>query len=221
MQKYTLIHNGSDQGWKTVYLAFHVSAQLGAPLLVLILDPGANKESFSKKAAEVKVGGHAAGVSIQTRLITELSMDIVTKIASDSNGLFVPADLIPDQQSASNFVRVISCPIWIISKDDELCEMAVLLDDPAMNETMINYAVSLSKRTKQSLTRLIHKDKPPSAPESNEPIAWLELSEFSKSEISTALTRLNASLLFLSESSLSYLFELSINSVVFPRAQNA
>ncbi|MGB7873821.1 MAG: hypothetical protein WBL25_05520 [Anaerolineales bacterium] len=218
MQRFTLIHDGSEQGWQAAYLAFHIAAQLGAPLLVLLFDSASDKNMLEKRAAQVEVGGHAAGVVISTQLITEFSVDSVAENSANSNGLFVPRRLIPDEKTARRFLEVLSYPLWIVSKESEIQGMAVLVGNPAAHETLINYVSTLSHRIQQPLTGLIPESKLALIPKTASAIAWLPLSNFSPAEITAALHKVGARVLFLPISRFSLIVGLSINCVIYPVA---
>jgi len=66
MQRFTLLHDGSPQAWQAAYLAFHIAAQLGAPLRVLLFDADDDQDMLAKNASQIEVGGHAAGVNVRT-----------------------------------------------------------------------------------------------------------------------------------------------------------
>jgi len=216
MQRFTLIHDGSDQGWQAAYLAFHVAAQLGAPLLVLLADPAADSETLVQRATQIEVGGRAAGVAIGTRLMTDFSVDVVTKNASGSDGLFIPRRLIPDWKSALQYLEAFSHPLWIVSTESEMHKMAILVDDFAANETLVNHTVTLARRLQQSLTGLVRVNELASIPRVDASIAWMSLPVLTPAEITVAIQQLEADLLFVPASGVSLVNELSINCVVYP-----
>jgi hypothetical protein len=221
IQRFTLVHDGSDQGWQAAYLAFHITAQLGASLLVLMVGSTTDEKILAQKASQVEVGGRAAGVVIETRLVTKFSVDAVRENAADSDGLFVPRRLIPDEETAVRFLDALSCPLWIVSKESELHEMAVLVDDLAANETLITYTTALSRRLQQSLTGFVRRNELNLISGSDESLAWLPLADFSPTEINATLNQLGADLLFLPLARLSLVSELSMNCVVYPVMQDA
>ena len=129
MQRFTLIHDGSRHGWQAAYLAFYVAAQLGAPLQVLLVASDNDKNTLAKQAAQVEVGGHAAGVAIGTQLISEFSIGTVIEASGNINGLFVPHHLIPDEKTARHFLKALDCPLWLVSEESETNGTAVLVGD--------------------------------------------------------------------------------------------
>ena len=218
MQRFTLLHDGSDQGWQTAYLAFHIATQLGAPLLVLLADPAADSKTLAQRATQIEVGGRAAGVAIGTRLVADFSVGVVTQNASGSDGLFVPRRLIPNGKTARRYLEAYSRPLWIVSKESEMHKMAVLVDDLIVNESLVSYTITLSRRIQQSLTGLVRENDPASIPKSNASIAWVSLPALTPAEITAAIQQLEADLLFVPASGVSLVNELSINCVVYPAA---
>jgi hypothetical protein len=218
MQRFTLIHDGSEQGWQSAYLAFHVATQLGAPLLVLLVSETNNKNTLAKRAAQVEVGAHAAGVAIETQLITEFSVEVVAENSINSDGLFVPRHLIPDEKTARHFLEALSCPLWFVSKESEMHGMAVLVDDPIVDEALIHFATILSHRIQQPLTGLIPEGKLETPEKSDAAITWFPLPDFSPAEITAALNQLGVDLCFFPISSMSLTDELEINCVISPIA---
>ena len=216
MQRFTLLHDGSDQGWQAAYLAFHIAAQLGAPLFALLVGSASDEKILARNASQVEVGGRAAGLVIETRLVTEFSVDVVEENVADSDGLFIPRRLIPNKETAVRFLEVLSCPLWIVSKEAEMNEMAVLVDGFIANKALITFTTALSHRLQQPLTGLARKDEFALATDTDKVISWLPLASFSPVEINATLNQLGASLLFLPVSKLSLVSELSTNCVVYP-----
>ncbi len=221
MQRFTLIHDGSNQGWQTAYLAFHIAARLGAPLLALLVDPATDWKNLAKRAAQVEVGGRAAELSITTRFVTDYSVDVLAENSVGSDGLFIPSNLVPDGETAQRFLEVLACPLWVVSQDAELREMAVLVADFVAEEDLINYTSALSRRIQQSLTGLVQASELARMPDNGNALTWLPLADLSQSVITAAVAELDASLLFLSDSHLSVFSGLSVNCVLFPVAKNA
>ena len=119
MQKFTLLNDGSVQGWRATYLAFHVAAQLGAPLQALLINSNNDEETLEQRAAHIEIGGRAAGVAIETRLLTDFSVDFLKGQPTVIDGLFVPHRLVPNEVSAALFLEACSCPLWITSQEPE------------------------------------------------------------------------------------------------------
>ena len=216
MQRFTLLHDGSKQGWQVAYLAFHVAAQLGAPLLVLLTDSALAPDALIQRAAQVEVGGRAAGVTIKTHQVADFSVDVVTQYADDSDGLFVPQRLIPDWKTALRYLEAFSRPLWIVSRESEMRKMAVLVDNLDPNETLVNYTVTLSHRLQQSLTGIVLDSEPISVSKSDAPIDWVSLHVIDPVEINTALQQIEADLFFIPASRISLIDELPLNYVVYP-----
>lgn len=212
MQHFTVIHDGSDQGWQAAYLAFHISALLGAPLRALLTD-----SSIDKKV-QVEVGGRAAGVVMESRLIKEFSVTAVVENSNHSDGLFVPRHLIPDENTARRFLEALSRPLWLVSIESEMNGMAVLIGNPASDGTMIRYASILSHRIQQPLNGFVHKNEYPLVSKSNPDIPWQELPELTLVGVTAALKRVKASLLLLSLSHFSLVDASLVNCVIFPTA---
>ena len=93
--------------------------------------------------------------------------------------------------------------------------MAVLIGDPALDEALTRYAMTLSGRIKLPLAGFVHKDEYSLISKSNPDIIWQALTELSSIEITTALSQVNASLLFLSIAHFSLTDKLPINFVIY------
>jgi hypothetical protein len=215
MQHFSLIHDGSKQGWQAAYLAFHIAAQLGAPLSVLQVGEPGDENKLTNRAAQVEVGGHAAGVVIETRWIREFNLNTVKQRISNSNGLFLPRHLIPDENTARGFLEALSCPLWLASKEIKTQGVAMLVADPAADDVLIQYAAILSQRIQQSLTGLVLESKSGGIPKSDT-TEWLSLPDFSQAAIKLALKRVNVSLLVLPVSKFLLAGNLPVNCVLYP-----
>ena len=159
MQRFTLLHDGSVQGWQATYMAFHVTAQLGAPLQVLHIDPNNDGEALALRAAHVETGGHAAGVAMETHLLSNFSLDTLKENVTAVDGFFAPQRLITDGETVSLFLDAFSCPLWIVSEESKLDNAAVLVNDPMHDTQLISYVKTLSHRLQQSLTALVLDEK--------------------------------------------------------------
>jgi hypothetical protein len=215
MQRFTLIHDGSDQGWQAAYLAFHVAARLGAPLQVLLGD-STNKAALVQRAAQVEIGGRAARVSIGTRLVADFSLNVLAESTSAIDGLFISRRLIPDGKTAVRYLEALSCPLWIVSQGAEIHRMAVLVSGLVADEKLIHYTTILSHRLQQSLTRLVQDKEFVSMSQSDLDLDWKPLPNFSSREIISIIDQLDIDLFFVSASKASLINDLTFNCVVFP-----
>lgn len=220
MQRFTLIHDGSEQGWQTAYLAFHIAAQLGAPLQALLGD-SADRESLVQSAAQVEIGGRAAGVAIETRLVTDFSLDSLIENTDAIDGLFIPHRFVPDGETAARFLEALSCPLWIVSRGPEFNKMAVLVSDLIADEKLIHYTTILSHRLQQPLVGFVQDKELFSAVQSDVEFDWELLQNFSSREIDSTIDQLNIGLFFVSASKISLINELTSNCIVFPSAEDA
>ena len=214
MQKFVLVLDGSEQGWQTAYRAFHVTARLGAYLHVLVIDSVENESLLAQRANQVKIGGHAAGISIETQLIKEFSLDTLRKKNKEIAGLFVPSGLIPDDKVAKQFLNAISCPLWIISTKSEIRKMGVLVDDPDQNKELISYSKSLSRRIKKPLTGFVIGTQ--LDPKFGISTRWIPVVKMTLPEINTILNELGVDMLFLPYSLVSLINNLAVNCVIYP-----
>lgn len=221
MQRFTLIHDGSEQGWQAAYLAFHIATLLGAPLHVLIDNSETDKKTIAQRAAQVEVGGRAAKVVIGTQLVTDFSADTVAKNAADTDGIFVPRSLVPDEETALGLLKVLPCPLWIVSQEAEMSGAVTLVGNPTADKTLINYTNILSQRIQQPLTGLILESELEITSKAYEAITWHPLSDFSPQQISIVLKQLNVNLLFASVSYIDLVAKLPINCVVWPDLSDA
>lgn len=222
MQKFTVLHDGSIQGWQSTYLAFHVAAQLGAPLQALLIDPNNDEEALEQRAAQVKLGGRAAGVDTETHLLADFSLDSLMEKTAVIDGLFVPHRLIPDGESAAQFLKALSCPLWIASKEPEIREMAVLVNDPIKDERLIVYTRTLAHRFQQSIKVFIKESENSPTPKSEtSTLTWVTVPTLSIIDITSALRHLHAGLLFISASNAFMTGRLPCNFVIYPEVQDA
>lgn len=223
MQRFTLLHDSTAQGWQATYLAFHIAARLGAPLQVLIIDSAShNKVIMAQRAAHVEVGGRAAGVVMETHLLMEFSIDTLKEKITAIDGLFLPQRLIPDGEAASVFLDAFSCPLWVASKEPEINGMAVLVDDIARDDPMIKYTKTLSLRLGQPLTGFIREDTHKVLSEGETLILpWLPLDSLSIDNVVAALMQLHASLFFIGASNAFLAGSLPCNCVIYPGVQDA
>jgi len=222
MQRFTLLHDGSVQGWQATYLAFHVAARLGAPLQIFHFDPNNDGEALALRATHVETGGHAAGVAIETHLLSDFSLDTLKENITAIHGLFTPQRLIPDGETVSLLLKSFSCPLWSVAVESNLNDVAVLVDNPIHEAQLISYARTLSHRLQQSLTALVLDEKFESTlnPELSG-MKWMSLPTFSAVDIARALERLQAGLLFISSSNTSLIGNLPGNHVIYPNLQDA
>jgi len=222
MQRFTLLHDGSAQGWHATYLAFHIAARLGAPLQVLHTRSEEETETLKDLAVHVATGAHAAGVDVETRLLADFSMDSLKKNITSVDGLFLPPRLLPDREAVSLFLEAFSCPLWIVSLESQPTDLAVLINDPLKDTYLMSYARTLSIRLEESLIAFVLDEQFESTlkPELSG-IKWKSLQEFSPSQINEALEQLQISLLLLPESSISLSKNLNCNYVIHPKAKDA
>ena len=216
MQRFTLIHDGSDQGWQAAYLAFHVAAQLGAPLLVLLVDSTTDKKILAQRATQVEVGGRAAGVVIGTRIVVDFSVNLVMENVAASDGLFVPRRLVPDGRTALRFLEALSCPIWVVSREAKTHKLAVLVNDLVTNAKLFSFTQALSNRLQHSLTGLISEAKLSSVSRDEAISTWIPLPDNSAREITTALDQNDIDILFVPISRSALIKDLSSNCVLCP-----
>jgi hypothetical protein len=216
MQRFTLLHDGSNYGWQAAYLAFHLSARLGAPLLVLLVDSAIDSEIIVQRTNQVEVGGRAAGVVISTRLVTDFSVEVVAENAAGSDALFVPRQLILDGKHAARFLEALSCPLWIVLEESEIRNMAVVVNNAAADKGLIDYTTTLSHRLQESLIGLAREDAVASMRYLYAFLPWHPLPDFSPAKIAATLDQLDNDTLFLPVSGISLIYELPINCVVYP-----
>jgi hypothetical protein len=152
MQRFTLIHDGSSQGWQTAYLAFDVAARLGASLQALLLD-STDPELVTQNAMQLQTAGRAAGVTLETQIVPDFSAEIVVRSVGAINGLFWPWHLLLDGE-APRLLEALSCPLWIVADELKTRQMAVLVDNLTSDEDLIAYAVIMSQRMSATLTGL-------------------------------------------------------------------
>jgi hypothetical protein len=222
MQRFTLLHDGSSQGWQTAYLAFDVSARLGAPLQVLLLDSTADQELLTQNAMQLQTVGRAAGVNLETQIVADFSTESVARSGAVINGLFLPHRLLPDEATAARLLKTLSCPLWIVADELRTRQMAVLVENLTSDEDLIAYAVILSQRMSETLTGLIlFNEETSQRLQSSPEMAWMPLQDFSEARIVSALDQLHADLLCIKHSKFSLARGLGRTCLVYPTITNA
>jgi len=222
MQRFTLLHDGSAQGWHATYLAFYIAARLGAPLQVLHVRSKEETEALKDLAVHVATGAHAAGVDVETHLLADFSMDTLRKNITSIDGLFLPPRLIPDGETASLFLEAFSCPLWVVPFEAQLMDVGVLINNPGKESHLISYAKTLSNRLEQSFIALVPDEQFDSTlkPELSG-IRWKSLQEFSTQQINEVLQQLQIGLLLIPESNIILSKNLNCNLVIHPKAKDA
>ena len=216
MQRFTLIHDGSSQGWQAAYLAFDVAARLGAPLQVLLLD-SKDPELVAQNAMQLQTAARAAGVPLETQVVEDFSTESVFRSAAAINGLFLPHGLLPDADAAMRFLEALSCPLWIVADELRTRQMVVLVENLTGDEDLIAYAVILSQRMSETLTALTLNEEASQKLQSNPDISWMPLQEFSEARIVSALDQLHADLLCIKQANFSLAHGLGRTYLIYPR----
>jgi hypothetical protein len=103
-----------------------------------------------------------------------------------------------------------------VSKDSEIREIALLVDNFAADANLINYTATLSHRIQQSLSGLVRASDLDVLQKNDAAITWLPTPDFSADKITAALIEIDANLLFLPVSKLALVNELSMNCVICP-----
>ena len=203
-------------------MAFHVTTILGAPLQVFHIDSNNDREALALRAAHVETGGHAAGVAIETHLLSDYSLDTLKENITAIDGFFIPQRLITDGETVALYLDAFSCPLWIVSKETKLEDAVVLVNDPTRDTQLISYVKTLSSRLQQSLTALVLDEKFEATLKlKSSGLKWMALPTFSKDAITHALERLQARLLFISSLNISMIGDLPGNHVICPNRENA
>ncbi len=216
MQRFTLLHDSSRYGWQAAYLAFHLSARLGAPLLVLLVEPAIDRELIAQRATQVEVGGRAAGLEIKTGLVQSFSVEAVADHAAVSNGLIVPRQLVQDELLLARFLDTLSCPLWVVTKESEMRKMAVLASNVTTEDSLVTQAASLANRLQVPLVGLARQETFAALTQRYRAISWHRIPDFSPVKITGALSELDVEILFLSVSDLSMAIQLPVNCVICP-----
>jgi len=222
MQRFTLLHDGSTQGWHATYLAFHVTAQLGAPLQVLHIKSDKEKETLTDRAGHLETGAHAAGVSVETRLLKDFEIETLKQQITSINGLFLPGRMLFDGTAVSRFLEAFSCPLWPVEIESRHDGLAVLVNDPQNDAHLISFAKNLSQRLEQPLVSLV-LDKYfdfTLKPELSG-LKWKSLHDFSLPQISKAIEELHIGLLLLPQRSFPLLKSLQCNFIIQPVTTDA
>lgn len=216
MQRFTLIHDGTSQAWQTTYLAFHIAARLGAPLQVLLSDSAIGEETSAQRAADIEVGGRAAGVVIESHLVADFAIETILENTNIVDGLFIPRRLIPDEETVKRFLNALSCPLWIVSKETETRKMAVLVGNLSEEKHLVTYAAMLSHRLNRPLSGLFMGVSLPTNADGAMGLEWMLLQDFSMPSVVSVINRIHTDLLFIHNSRASLISESTCTCVVYP-----
>ena len=216
-QRFALVHDGSNQGWQAAYLAIHVAARLGAPLQVWLTDSSTDTEALAQRAAQLEIGGRAAGVTLETQIVRDFSLRTFAHWDITSlNGMFFPHRLLAGDDAAARLLGGLSCPVWIVANEPKTLTMAVLVDDPIGDRELILYAALMSQRMSEAITGLAVNTMPLEKLEAAAELAWFSLHDFSSPAILSALEQLHVDLLFLGLANFSLVRSLKCTCIVYP-----
>jgi hypothetical protein len=175
MQKIAAIHDGGAQGWETLYLAIHLAARLGSPLLVLALPGGDDEPAPSLRAEKIRTGAAAAGIPVEILPVPHLGAGALLDLAGDLFTLLLPKDLVSEPGRLPALVEALCCPIWAVTERCEIRRLATLevsTREPASSR----YAPLLAQRLGQPL--LIFRDgQDPVFDSPAEALKWERLEE--------------------------------------------
>lgn len=216
MRRFALIHDGSDQGWQATFLAFHVAAQLGASLLLFLGDSPTDEKLLVQLANQVEVGGRAAGVVIETHFLSDFSVSLATENVPSVDGLFIPHRLIQDGETALRLLEALSCPLWIIAKEFETNDLAVLVNDPAEDAKMIHYATMLAHRLQQNLIGIRKESNFASTLIEDPILSWVSIPNFSPSSLTLTQKQIESGLLIMPSSRISLVDNWQFNYLIYP-----
>jgi hypothetical protein len=99
--------------------------------------------------------------------------------------------------------------------------MAVLLSDPQLDEGLLRYSTTLSRRMQQSLTGIVREGGFNPIVQEEAGFSLKQVPALSPHEISAALKQLKIDLLFVSTSNAALIEDLNMNFVVYPVPQDA
>jgi len=221
-QRLTVIHDGSAQGWQTVYVAFHVAARLQGSLLAISLANSNNRESSAERILKMGVGARAAGLMLRTRTIHELTAKAVAAQAGGSEALLLPKDLFRDLALAPAQVEALACPVWLISHEHEIRRLGVVLNDPVIVKGALHYASTLAFRLNQPLICLTTAPSPAKYPRTlkNVDFKWNVLNDLSVRAIHQQVSEKDIDLVLFNttQTPLSYDFarKTTVNLVLCP-----
>jgi hypothetical protein len=213
MQQFTVLHDGTQLGWQTVYYAFHFAARLGAPTHVYLLGDQEQDES------QVGMTGRAAGVSLTTSHMDQFSLEVLAAAAGESDGLFLPRSSISNKDSVLYLVESSNRPVWVVSRESGLQSLAVLVDDKGAAGGHFIFAWRLAQRIQKKVIALSMQAKLPNLGD-NQKIIWRILTDNSNSEIIKNFEEVGAGFLFIPLAYLDLVRNSSINLVIIPDSKN-
>jgi hypothetical protein len=222
MQRYSLFHDGSDQSWQATFLAFHVTARLGATLQVHLVGEESDSNSKVREtiAQQVAVGGRAAGITIETQHWPDFAMEQL-EVLGAQDGLIAPFSLFPNIESILYSLEFINCPLWLISQSAESYVMAILAADIDPSKAMIDFARALSARLQSNLKGLTMADQLKMAEDTYPDVGWHEFLRPESVLLKALVTKVKANLLVISHSDLELAYELDRNLILHPSEQFA
>lgn len=218
MNRFTLIHDGTNQGWNTAYLAFHVAARLGAPLQAVLVDANATDEDLKSQATQIETGARAAGVKIETQVVKDFSPITISESIATGDGLFVPHRLTPNGKAALAFLNRIHAPLWIVKEGIDPLQWGILPDKEIKNKDLLTYADGLSYRFETSLTGLITKKASSPLKKKFPRLEWHHIPGISLTDVALAVKTFHIDLLFLHASHASLVSKLKCACVVYPES---
>ena len=216
IQRFTLLHDGSAQSWPATYLAFHITARLGALLNVLMMPSADGRVSFETQASDIQVGGRAAGIEVTIQRVDDQSPAALREFLLPTDSLLVPSHLAPDGNSVQALLKMATCPIWVLSGEMEIRKLAFIANRFAAEQSSVRYATMLSQRLQNPLTIIIQSDQLPLTEERDHSLTWFPLTSYSTHDIKTALTEIAPSLFFIPVSQAHLIGQVFINCVVYP-----
>jgi hypothetical protein len=164
MQIIAAIHDGSSQGWETVYLAIHLAARLGASLLVLELPSGESGSSASEQSEKIHTAAHAAGLQADTQAIAGPSLAEIIEKTGESYVLMLPKGLAVQDNLLVELAGGLTCPIWVITYKYEIRRLGAWLD-PDGKGPALGCSSALSRRLEQPLVLFAEHFTETSAPD--------------------------------------------------------
>jgi hypothetical protein len=129
MKSYLVVLDGTSISWQAAYSAFHLAARLGSQLIGLAAHRPAGEAAAKRWLAEFETGARAAGIAVESRLVTDLEPEAIAAQAQATDGVFWGW---PSEDSAEQLpalMEALTCALWLVPRQTSVRRVAHLVSD--------------------------------------------------------------------------------------------
>jgi hypothetical protein len=155
-------------------------------------------------------------VVTEVQTVADFSSETIARQIAGANGLFMPNHLLADPNSGGGLLGALTCPLWVVSEASQAQKMAVLVEEPARDHDLMDYAATLAERMEQELIGLTASEGPYPSPGKGADLVWKTLPDLAPPTLVPALGHLAIDLVLLPRSQLSLAKRLDCTCVLFP-----